>query len=252
MAGREAAGRATIRAIRLDAPLRIDGALDEALYRTVAPVSGFIQVEPNLGEPATDDTDVWLSFDEDNVYVSMRCWDSRMDTLIATDMRRDGSAIFGGDDIVDFIFDTFYDRRNSVNFVVNPIGGRQDGQRQGDRFSLDWNPVWEVKTGRFEGGWTFEAAVPFKSLRYRTGRAQIWGFNVLRIKRSTNEMSFIKRMPRSPGTAIGPLSLTATVVGIEAPEASRNIDLKPYLTSSVVTDRTAVPGVANDPDADVG
>ena len=48
----------------------------------------------------------------------------------------------------------------------------------------DWNPVWTVKTGRFDGGWTVEAVLPFKSLRYRGGRDQVWGFNAMRVKRS--------------------------------------------------------------------
>ena len=52
-----------------------------------------------------------------------------------------------------------------------------DGQITNERdFNLDWNPIWNLQTGRFDGGWSFEAEIPFKSLRYRPGRTQLWGF----------------------------------------------------------------------------
>src|SRR5437764_551431 len=67
---RDEQGRATIRAVRIDAPLRIDGRLDEPLYSSVLPISDFIQTEPKAGAPATEKTEIWIAFDNDNVYVS--------------------------------------------------------------------------------------------------------------------------------------------------------------------------------------
>jgi hypothetical protein len=118
---RDAEGRATVRAVRVQQPLRIDGALDESHYREVPAMSGFIQIEPRPGEGATEDTDVWVSFDRDNVYVSARLWDSQLDRLVATEMRRDSNVLFQGNDVITFVFDTFYDRRNAVVFTVNPM-----------------------------------------------------------------------------------------------------------------------------------
>src|SRR5512139_1438822 len=79
---REGDGSTTVRAVRIDAPLRIDGALDEELYRRVAPMTGFIQIEPDDGTVASERTELWLAFDRDNVYVSFRVWDSQMDRLV--------------------------------------------------------------------------------------------------------------------------------------------------------------------------
>src|SRR5713226_6256036 len=73
---RDASGRVTIRAVRLAMPLRIDGQLDEALYSSVPPISDFIQMEPQAGEPATEKTELWVAFDRDDVYVSFRCWET--------------------------------------------------------------------------------------------------------------------------------------------------------------------------------
>jgi hypothetical protein len=251
---RDAEGRATVRAVRLQQPLRIDGALDERHYQDVPAMSGFIQIEPQPGAEATDQTDVWVSFDNDNVYVSARMWDSELDRLVATEMRRDSNALFQGNDVVSFVFDPFYDRRNAVLFTVNPIGGRSDSQVTNERqFNQDWNPVWTVKTGRFDRGWTMEAAVPFKSLRYSQGTVQVWGFNVMRTKRSKNEMSLLTKVPPSRGqAAMVQMSFAASMVGLEAPRARRNLDIKPYVTSSVTTNRTITPALTNDPDADAG
>jgi len=251
---RDRDGRATVRAVRLREALRVDGRLDEAHYTDTLPMSGFIQVEPQYGVAATDPTDVWISFDDDNVYLSARMWDDDLDRLVATEMRRDSDTMFQGNDIISFIFDTFYDHRDGVLFSVNPIGGRSDTQVTGERqFNRDWNPVWEVKTGRFERGWTVEIAIPFKSLRYRPGRTQVWGFNAMRTKRSKNEMSLLTRVPLGrQQAAVTQTAYAATMVGLEAPPAARNLDIKPYATSSLTTNRNVSPPLLNDPHGEAG
>ena len=250
---RDAEGRATVRAVRVSEPLRIDGALDEALYRDVRSISDFIQVEPSAGQAATERTETWVAFDNDYVYVSFKVWDTRMDTLIATEMRRDSTNSWQGNDLVSFIFDTFYDRRTSFTFTMNPLGGRSDGTMINDRqYSSDWNPVWETQTGRFDGGWTVEAAVPFKSLRYRPGTAQVWGFNAMRVKRSKNEVSTLTRVPPARGqSGFQNAQFAASLVGLEAPPSGANLDIKPYAISSLTTDHIVDPRV-NDPEAEAG
>ena len=86
-----------MRAIRLDRPLTLDGILDEPVYENVPPVNGFIQQEPNEGAPATEDTDLWVLFDDKHVYIAARCWDSRPELIMANEMRRDNIALFQND-----------------------------------------------------------------------------------------------------------------------------------------------------------
>jgi len=251
---REINGATTVRAVRIDTPLRIDGALDEDLYRRVAPMTGFIQIEPNDGEVASERTELWLAFDNENVYVSFRVWDSQMDRLVATEMRRDNGILWSGNDNVVFVFDTFNDRRSALSFTVNALGGRADGQVINEKqFNPDWNPVWDLKTGRFDGGWTVEGALPFKSLRYQPGTAQTWGFNAMRVKRSKNEISMLSPAPRAQGAqGVEQTAYAARLLGIEAPPQGVSVDLKPYVTSSVSSDRTASPRTSNDGHAAVG
>ena len=248
---RDAEGRTTIRATRLAASLRLDGALDEAIYRDVPAVGGFVQVEPRAGEPATERTELWLSFDDEHFYITLRCWDSAPERRVSTEMRRDVTNYINGNDIVNIFIDPFYDRRNGLSFTLNAIGARNDGQQIGNQYNSDWNPIWDHATGTFDGGWTIEMALPFRSLRYRPGRAQIWGLNVLRVIRWKNELSLLSPVPPGRGLNSAQYSpLTATVVGIEVPVTSRNLDVKPFAVLSSTTNRAA--GVSNDIDGDAG
>ena len=248
---RDAEGRTTIRAV--DAPLRIDGAFDGALYTSVPAMTDFVQVEPDLGAPATEKTEVWIAFDGDNFYLSFRCWDSQPERRVATQMRRDGTNLYNGNDVISIFVDTFYDRRNGFGITMNSIGGRNDGQIVNGQYNSDWNPVWEMANGSFDGGWTLEVALPFKSLRYRTGTAQMWGFNALRTVRWRNELSVLIPVPPLRGmNSIRQPQLAATIVGIEAPPASNNLEVKPYAVSSLTTDARSSPSSPASTDGDAG
>ena len=249
---RDAAGRATLRAVRLEESLAIDGELDERIYRGIPPASDFIQVLPDEGEPATEQTEIWVAFDDENLYVSGRCHNAAPESeWVANDMRRDG---MGLGQYVGILLDTFHDRRNAVELVINPLGGRLDGQITNERaWNGDWNPVWSVRVGRFDGGWTFEAAIPFRSLRYRPGRQQTWGFNVERRVVWKNEYSALVPLPASWGYgAIMQVSQAATLVGLEAPDAGIDLEIKPYAIGEASGVRAAGPRLSNDMTGDMG
>ncbi len=250
---RDAAGRLTIRAVRLTAPIAFDGRLDDEIYTTVPPLSDFIQQEPQEGAPATERTDAWVFFDDERVYFSFRVWETAPERVIANEMRRDNSNVYQNDHIA-FVIDTFYDRRNALEFLVNPMGGRMDGQITNERFyNGDWNPIWDVEVGEFDGGWTIETAIPFKSIRYRRGTAQIWGFNVRRVSIWKNEHSFLTRVPSSMGgSGIFLMSRAATLVGLEAPAQSTNLDIKPFAIMDLTSDHVVRPAISNALGGDAG
>jgi Domain of unknown function (DUF5916) len=243
---RSEGGRSTIRAVRIDESLTLDGRLDEIFYTAIHPARGFIQQEPQSGAPASEDTEVWVFFDDRNVYVAFRCLDSRPDRIVANEMRRDNNNIFQNDNVT-VVLDTFYDRRTAFFFQTNPLGGLRDALVvRENTTNFDWNAVWSVKTRRFDGGWTAEMAIPFKSLRYPRTRPQIWGFNARRGVRSRNESSLLAPVPRSYlGNGVQNLAIASTLVGIEPPPVSRNIEIKPSLTSSLTTNRAASPPFSN-------
>ncbi len=73
---RDDEGRATMRAFRLEAPIAFDGKLDDEVYHRIPGVSGFLQSEPDEGAVATEQTEVWVLYDDEHIYLSGRCWDS--------------------------------------------------------------------------------------------------------------------------------------------------------------------------------
>ncbi len=243
---RDDQGRVTMRASRLDEPLVVDGRLADAVYGTIPPVSGFIQQEPRSGEPATDQTDVWILFDDENVYVSARCWDSQPQRIVTNELRRGNVGIARGDNLT-VVLDTFYDRRNAYFFQTNPLGGISDSLVTDERNeNIDWDTVWDVQSARSDDGWSVEITIPFKSLRYKQGGEQIWGINVRRIIQWKNEHSYLNPAPPAYGRrAIMKLSSAATLVGLEAPLRSTNLELKSYGIASLTTDTSTAPPLSN-------
>ena len=254
---RDDLGNATVRAVRLTQPIQLDGQLDEAFYQVTHSISDFIQSVPDEGELATERTEVWLAFDDVDIYVSARVWDSAPESeWVANELRRDTQQL-RQNDTFGVMFDTFYDRRNGVMFYTNPLGALAEfGITNEGNPNSDWNPVWDVRTGRFEGGWTVEMRIPFKSLRYRPGSEQVWGLQMRRAVRRKNEWTYLTLVP-SAASGGGPagsfrVSRAGTLVGLEAPAASRVIEVKPYGITGIQTNVMTVPELRNDFSADAG
>lgn len=250
-------GDATVRAVRLTERPRIDGELDEAWYADTPPITQFLQSVPDEGAEPTEFTEAWIGFDEANIYVSARIHDSAPESeWVANEMRRDTNQL-RQNDTFGVAFDTFYDRRNAVMFYTNPLGAVADFAMTNEgNPNSDWNPIWNVRTGRFDGGWTVEMEIPFKSLRYRPGNEQVWGIQLRRAIRRKNEWVHLTLVPReAAGTgAMGAFRVSSygTLVGLETPPPSRNLEIKPYAISGVRSTRLEGAGLEDDTYADAG
>jgi hypothetical protein len=248
-------GKVIVRAIKLSSPLIVDGKLDEGVYRENDPIDGFIQTVPLNGRPVSERTEAWVMYDQNYIYVSAKLYDTAPpDKWIANELRRDTSQL-RQNDMFGVLFDTFHDGRNGYNFYTNPLGAFTD-QLVTDEGNpnADWNPVWNVHAGRFDGGWTTEMAIPFKSIRYVSGSGQVWGMQLRRSIRRKNEWAHLTALPAGNGgpNSVFRISQAATLVGLDLPAQSANIQAKPYLSLDSATDRLARPPVSNDVDAGWG
>ncbi len=254
---RDEAGRATVRAVPVSEPIAIDGELNEGFYESTPSISNFVQSLPEEGAAPTERTESWVGFDHTNVYVAARIWDSAPESeWIANEMRRDSPSLETNDQFGVFL-DTYYDRRNSFGFFANPLGGFSDLQITNEGTpNSDWNPIADIHTGRFDSGWTVEMAIPFKSLRYRNEGDQIWGIQMRRSVIRKNEWSHLTFLPlsvtRNGAQGVLRVSMYGTLVGIDPPPSSRNLEVKPYAISGLETDLTADPEVSNDGYGDAG
>src|SRR6266702_5769396 len=172
---------APIKLAHFDKPPVIDGKLDEDVWKHAVVLKDFYQVQPGDNIAPSKPTEVMLGYDAKYIYIAFHCYDEP-DKVRATIAKRDN---IWNDDYVGILFDTFNDHRKAYEFDFNPLGIQADGiwtSGQGEDFSLDI--VMESKGMVTSDGYTIEVALPFKSLRYASGKDKLWGVHFWRrIKR---------------------------------------------------------------------
>ena len=212
---------------------RIDGRLDDAIWALVEPVSGFRQMMPHDGDPATERTEVRLAYDDEAVYVAARMFDSEPARIAAKLGRRDN---VDQSDMFEVDFDSYHDHRTSFQFYVNPLGVKMDVLAANDLGNGDvgWDPVWDVATQRDSLGWTAEFRIPLSQLRFPNAPTQVWGVNFFRLVERTNEMSMWSYFAQ---TDRGYASFFGHALGIANLPQPRRLEVLPYAAG--VEERTA-------------
>ena len=223
------------RAVALDRPPILDGqVLEDAAWSGVRPATGFWQVRPFQGKPASQRTEVYIGYTDTALYLGVVCYDDDPAGIIVADSRRDSP--LGDTDSVQVVIDAFRDRQNGFVFGTNPAGIEYDGQvtKEGSGqfgsgsggFNLNWDTTWSVRTTITAIGWTAEMEIPFKSLRYGNGDEQVWGINFQRNIRRNNEVAFWAPLSRQHD--IYRVSDAGALEGLQVP-AQRNLKLIPYV-----------------------
>jgi hypothetical protein len=194
----------------------------EELRAKLGHVSGFIQNQPTDGQPATEQTEVWIAHTRTTLYFVFICHDSLPKQIRGNLARREN---IWSDDTVSVLLDPFRDRRTGVKFRVNPLGVQADSsysEANGDDWSYD--TVWDSEGRRTSGGWMALIAIPFRSLRFHSN-ASDWG---IIFGRSIPRNSETDHWPRISPNIAGALSQEGTLSGIEGVSGSRNFQLNPY------------------------
>jgi len=222
------AQRRHVQAMPVQGPIELDGRLDEGIWSGPAQ-SGFVQAEPREGQPATEDTEVWVAYDASTLYIGARLYDSGDPTV--NDIRKDFDE--ANQDVFQVILDTFRDRRSGYVFQTNPEGARGDRQvaNEGREVNRSWDAIWRVETAQFAGGWSLEMAIPFRSLRFDPDHDG-WGINFGRLLRRNNELSYWAPIPRA--YTFNRLSLAGDLDGLPRATAGRDLRFKPFALGSTV------------------
>ena len=238
-----AAKREPVRVPRFERAPAIDGRLDEEVWKSAAVLKDFYQINPGDNTAPTYPTRVLLGYDSQTFYMGFDVKDDPS-KVRATVAKRD--SFFGADDSVRVLLDTFDDKRRAYVLVFNPFGVQQDGVRTegvGVDFSVDI--VMESKGVITSDGYTVEAAVPFKSLRYRAGGGRRWGVQVFRRSEHRNgEQDSWMPISRGDSSLLGQ---AGHITGLDSLEDERAVELIPSLTLSETGKR--VRGFAPPPDA---
>ena len=217
----------SITALPLENNFVFDGKLDEEEWKTVQKISNFTQRELDLGEPITEKTEVAILIDDEYMYIGVWCYDREPEKIIAKEMRRDFS--FDLEDNFIVILDTYLDKRNGFQFVINPNGARADLQtfNNGSSSNQFWNGVWDVRTQISSEGWFAEIKIPFYTLKYRSGQEeQVWGINFERNIRRSRQQARWKGWQRNYD--ISDVGQAGFLKGLKKLRDKRFVEVKPY------------------------
>ncbi|MDP2320949.1 MAG: DUF5916 domain-containing protein [Acidobacteriota bacterium] len=236
-------------AVRVTEAPTLDGdVLGDPAWHAATPITGFVQEQPNEGQPASEKTEVRVIYTADTLYVGVVLYDSDPSGIIVSDARRD--APLDDTDSFRMIIDTYRDRQNGFVFGTNPTGLEYDGQvtnegqgggglglgqmqsgGSGSGFNINWDGAWTVRARITEQGWSAEFAIPFRTLRYPAATEQTWGINFQRNIRRKNERAYWAPIPRQFN--LYRLSLAGSLMGVQTP-ALRNLRITPYVLGNAL------------------
>ncbi len=206
----------------------IDGKLNDEVWKTAPVLKDFYQYRPGDNIAPSHPTETRIGYDEKNIYFAFRAWDEP-GKVRATVAKRDN--VFD-DDNVRILLDTFNDQRKAYILMFNPLGIQADGIftegafNNNEDYSVDI--VMESKGQLLDDGYSVEVAIPFKSLRYETGKGKQWGIHVSRaIKHINDERD--SWMPISRDQS-GLLNQAGHITGIENISTERTLEIIPSLT----------------------
>lgn len=231
-----------MRVPKLSAAPVIDGRLDDAVWSQAAILKDFIQTGPGDNIEPSKATVAYIAYDEKHLYIAFRCFDEK-DKIRASVAKRD--EVFGEDNVRIWL-DTYNDQRRAYVIGFNPLGIQADGiftEGRGADFSVDI--VMESKGVIEEWGWSVEAKIPFKSLRYTAGKGKLWGFNAARnIDRFNDE--FDTWMPDDRNTP-GFLIKHGKITGLDEIKAERTLEIIPTMTFKETGKRVSPTKFSNPP-----
>ncbi|HEX8674884.1 MAG TPA: DUF5916 domain-containing protein [Longimicrobium sp.] len=232
----------TLRAARATGSIDIDGRLDEAAWATAETANSFTQSYPKAGAAPTERTEARVLYSDDAIYVAMRMFDSRPDSIAAQLARRDASGIYS--DWVHVSIDSYHDRRTGFRFSLNPRGVQKDVFHSNDTGEdLDWDAVWQSAARVDSLGWTAEFRIPLSQIRFSGSEpagGRVWGLQLQRDIARRDERDSWSPWTR---TDAGFVSRFGDVTGLTGIRPVRRMELLPYVSNRL----TREPGDTENP-----
>jgi hypothetical protein len=209
--------------------ITIDGILDEPAWSTTDHAIDFIQYFPFDSSAARTRTIISITYDQENLYISAVVSDSLQGDYVSPSLRRDFTGV--NIDALSIAIDPFLDQTNGFYFAINPFNVQSEGliaNGGGTAVDLDlsWDNRWYSATKINKYNWVAEIAIPFKTLRFKSGLPS-WGINFSRTDTKYNERSVWNRVPQQ--FEIINLAFTGRLIwDYPPPTVGSNIVLIPY------------------------
>jgi CubicO group peptidase (beta-lactamase class C family) len=190
-----------IQQLKADKPPRIDGTLNDPVWQRASRFKDFKTLHPSPGKAPSEPTEVYLTYDRENIYAGFRMFDSEPAKIRSQATERDNP---GNDDWIAFCLDSRNDELSAIFFLVTPSGLQADGTLDANGSpNTAFDMQWSSAARRTADGWTAEIAVPFKRLPFPWNEQVVMGFKVARfISRKSEEADFPEIVPgRAPHLA---------------------------------------------------
>ena len=213
--------------------IKIDGVIDEQAWQDAVVAKDFFMVLPMDTSKSSVKTEVRMTYNDDFLYISAICYEGMDGNYLVESLKRDFA--FGKNDNFLVFIDPFNDQTNGFAFGVNAVGAQWDGMMyDGSKVDLSWDNKWYSEVKNHAGKWIFEAAIPFKTIRYKKELTE-WGINFSRNDLKTTEKSSWTPVPRQFPTAS--LAYTGSLVWDNPPPTPRvNVSVIPYALGGVTKD----------------
>ena len=203
-------------------PPVIDGKPNEECWNQVEWGGDFIQFEPYEDTVPSQKTTFCILYDDDNLYVAIKAYDSDPDKINKRLSRRDDD----DGDWAGIIIDSYEDKLTGFSFCVTAAGSKMDGIFTNDNSQDEsWDPIWYVKTTSDSEGWSAEMRIPFSQLRFTKKSSYEWGIDVARFIFRNNELSFWKPLHKSSNKLVSDFG---TLTGISNISPKKDIELFPF------------------------
>jgi hypothetical protein len=208
----------------------INGILDEEVWKTGTWIDDFTQNQPYCGRAASQRTEFCVLFDENNLYVAIKAYDTNPDSIVNRLTRRDQA----DGDLVGIFLDSFHDQRTAFLFGVSSSGVKYDQIFTNDDGNGDssWDPNWWVKTSINKDGWVAEMKIPFSQVRFDKNSGDVWGLEVGRNLYRKNETDFWQHIPKD---APGFVHMFGELSGLEQIKPRKIFDVTPYAVARTET-----------------
>lgn len=207
--------------------------MDEEAWHEAEVATDFFMVLPMDTSKARVRTEVRMTYDQQNLYLIATCFHLLPGRYFVESLRRD--FVFGKNDNFLLFMDPFDDQTNGFSFGANAAGAQWDGMMyEGGKVDLSWDNKWTSVVKSDDDKWVFEAAIPFKTIRYKKGITK-WGINFSRLDLKTTEKSSWAPVPRQFPTAS--LAYSGILVWDQPPpQTGSNISIIPYALGGVSKD----------------
>ena len=237
----------SLHATRIVKAPRIDGILNEEIWKEAPEAGNFIVGQPKFGDTASKRTVVKVVYDDEAVYIGAHLYDEH--SLIRKQLTARDNEQGQDVDLLGVVFDTYNDKQNGFLFIVTSAnvqsdakvssnqtvdnsGNTNSGSNNNSGIDYSWDAVWDSKVSMVADGWEVEMRIPYMSLRFGKMQVQDWGINFYRFIRRLNESDYWN--PINPKVS-GIINQSGLLKGLTNLTPPLRLSFLPYITTGFST-----------------